>query len=109
VDEGIVKGLAHITGGGISDNTPRILPPGARARVMLGSWPVLPVYDVIQKEGRVEEGEMYRVFNMGIGMIAVVAPPDALRLETHLDNLGEKHYRIGEIVKGQPGVEYARA
>jgi len=109
VDEGIVKGLAHITGGGITDNLPRILPPGARARVTLGSWPVLPVYDVIQREGRVEEGEMYRVFNMGIGMIAVVGPADAERLEKHLDGTGEAHYRIGAIVKGQPGVEYEDA
>ena len=106
VDEGIVKGLAHITGGGITDNLPRILPRGARARVTPGSWPVLPVFDVIQREGRVEEGEMYRVFNMGIGMIAVVAPEDAARLEKHLDAMNEAHYRIGTIVKGKPGVEY---
>jgi phosphoribosylformylglycinamidine cyclo-ligase len=109
VDEGIVKGLAHITGGGITDNLPRILPEGTRARITPGSWPVLPVYDVIQREGRVEEGEMYRVFNMGIGMIAVVAPEGAARLRKHLDGMKEAHYTIGTIVKGKPGVEYDEA
>jgi len=64
------------------------------------------VFDVIQREGRVEAGEMYRVFNMGIGMIAVVAPEDAARLEKHLDAMNEAHHRIGTIVKGKPGVEY---
>ena len=109
VDDGIVKGLAHITRGGITDNLPRILTARSRARVVLGSWPVLPIYHIIQREGRVEEGEMYRVFNMGIGMIAVVAPGDVTKLEEHLDASGEKHYRIGTIVKGKPGVEYEEA
>ena len=106
VDEGRVKGLAHITGGGLTDNVPRILPPGTRARIERGSWPVLPIFGLMQREGEVEEGEMFRVFNMGIGMVVVCSPKEASAIESHLDGLGEKHYRIGAIVKGEPGVEY---
>ena len=106
VEEGRVKGLAHITGGGLTDNLPRILPAGARARIERGTWPVLSLFDLIQREGRVEQGEMFRVFNMGIGMVAVAAPAEASTIERHLDGLGEAHYRIGAIVKGEPGVEY---
>jgi phosphoribosylformylglycinamidine cyclo-ligase len=105
-DEGAIKGLAHITGGGLTDNLPRILPPGSRARIARGSWPVLPIYEVIQQQGDVEEGEMYRVFNMGIGMVAVASPAQAALIERHLDGMKEAHYRIGAIVAGDPGVEY---
>ncbi len=107
VARGIVKGLAHITGGGLTDNIPRILPEGTRARIERGSWPVLPVFELIQREGQVEEGEMFRVFNMGIGMVAVVSKENAGALEAHLDGLGERHHRIGTIVAGAQGVEYA--
>jgi phosphoribosylformylglycinamidine cyclo-ligase len=107
VDRGLVKGLAHITGGGLTDNLPRILPAGTRARITRGTWPVLPVFDVIQSRGEVEEGEMFRVFNMGIGMVAVVAAKQAEAVEERLDAAKEAHYRIGAIVAGQPGVEYA--
>ena len=79
IDEGRVKGLAHITGGGLTDNVPRILPAGARARIERGAWPVLPVFEVIQREGQVEEGEMFRVFNMGIGMVVVASKDQAAR------------------------------
>jgi phosphoribosylformylglycinamidine cyclo-ligase len=106
VGDGLVKGLAHITGGGLTDNVPRILPEGTRARIRRGSWPVLPIFELLQREGQVEEGEMYRVFNMGVGMVAVAAPGSAAAIEKHLDGIGESHYRIGEIVKGDCGVEY---
>jgi phosphoribosylformylglycinamidine cyclo-ligase len=106
VDEGRVKGLAHITGGGLTDNLPRILPAGSRARIARGTWPVLPIFELIRREGQVEEGEMFRVFNMGIGMVVAASPDEARAIEEHLDGIGEAHYRIGAIVEGEPGVEY---
>ena len=76
LERGWLKGLVHITGGGITDNTPRILPAGARAEVQLGSWPVLPIYDLIAKRGNVPPDDMMRTFNMGLGMLLIVSPRD---------------------------------
>ena len=73
LDSGVLRGMAHITGGGITDNLPRVLPAGSGALVRRGSWPVTPVFKFIQRQGAVDDTEMYRTFNMGIGMIAVVA------------------------------------
>ena len=69
-----VKGLAHITGGGFTDNIPRTLPPGTAVRIKTGSWAVLPIFDLIQEMGNIEQAEMYRVFNMGIGMTVFADP-----------------------------------
>jgi len=107
IDAGWVKGLAHITGGGLTDNLPRILPQGTAARIERGSWPIPPLFDYMQREGNVEQHEMFRTFNMGIGIVAVVAAADAARLEAHLETLGETGYRIGEIVEGDGTVIYA--
>ena len=71
-DAGLLKGAAHITGGGITDNTPRILPKGLGVRIDLGSWPVLPIFEVLRKIGRIPEQDWRRTFNLGIGMIVVV-------------------------------------
>ncbi|MBI3160110.1 MAG: phosphoribosylamine--glycine ligase [Chloroflexi bacterium] len=92
-----IKGLAHITGGGFPDNLPRILPDGLTARVDLGAWEVPPIFRLIQRLGCVAETEMYRVFNMGIGMVAVVAQEHVTRL---LGDLGEG-IAIGEVVPGK--------
>ena len=69
-DAGLLKGAAHITGGGITDNTPRILPSGLGVRISLGSWPVLPVFELLRKLGRIPEQDWRRTFNLGIGMIS---------------------------------------
>jgi len=106
VNEGWLKGLAHITGGGIPDNLPRILPAGTAARIKRESWPVLPVFSWMQRVGRVEPQEMDRTFNMGIGMVAVVDPENTRRVEDHLDTEGEGHHRIGTIEAGDGGVLY---
>jgi phosphoribosylformylglycinamidine cyclo-ligase len=96
IDNGWIKALAHITGGGITDNLPRSLPEGCDAAIRLDSWPVPPVFKLIKKAGRIEESEMLRVFNNGIGMIAVASAEDASRLGEHL---GEGNwFPIGEIV-----------
>jgi phosphoribosylformylglycinamidine cyclo-ligase len=97
---GAIYGMAHITGGGFTDNIPRILPRGLSARVDLGSWPVLPVFRWLQREGRVADDEMHRTFNMGIGMVLVVPLHREGEVTRHLAARGETHYRIGEIVAG---------
>ncbi len=107
IRRGLIEGLAHITGGGITDNLPRILPEGTAARIEKGTWPVLPVFDFLMREGRVSESEMFRAFNMGIGMIAAVRPEHCAEVESHLDDCAERHYRIGSIVPGNRAVLYA--
>lgn len=92
-----VKGLIHITGGGFYDNIPRIIPQACRAVISRGSWPVPPIFDVIKKLGNVEEREMFRVFNMGIGMMIIVSEKEYPAVFEHLEILGEKAYPIGFI------------
>jgi phosphoribosylformylglycinamidine cyclo-ligase len=106
VAEGRVRGLAHVTGGGLTDNLPRILPPGTAARIDRAAWTVPPVFRYLQDRGAVDEEEMFRTFNMGIGMVAVVAADEAARFESDLDGLGEAHRRIGEVVEGEGKVIY---
>jgi phosphoribosylformylglycinamidine cyclo-ligase len=100
-------GLAHITGGGITGNLPRILPKTVSAQVELGSWPVLPIFEHLQQLGNVEQEEMLRTFNMGIGLIAVVPAERFKRCKSMLDRSGEKCFVIGRIVKGDRKVIYA--
>jgi phosphoribosylformylglycinamidine cyclo-ligase len=92
-----IHGLVHITGGGFIDNIPRILPSGCAAYINKGSWPVLPVFSYLQKMGGVSETEMYRTFNMGIGMMAVVPENDVEDLLHQFQAHGEHPYLIGEI------------
>ncbi len=101
-----IRGMAHITGGGITENTPRILPKGAQAVVRKGSWPVPPVFKLIQKKAAVDDAEMYRAFNMGIGMVLAVPKNQADKVLRKAEKLGEKAYVIGEAVKGKPAVKY---
>jgi phosphoribosylformylglycinamidine cyclo-ligase len=105
---GLLKGIAHITGGGITDNTPRILPKGARAEVKLGSWPVLPIYDLIAKHGNVPHDDMMRTFNMGLGMLLVVAERNLEKVMADLKRRREKFYDVGRIISGKPSVKYVR-
>ena len=100
-----IKGLAHITGGGLSANVARILPDGTAAHIRNGTWDIPPIFPFLQGKGDVEESEMYSVFNMGIGMVVIVAT-DAV--ETALESLnasGESTYRMGEVVAGEKGVQ----
>jgi len=97
-----VKGIAHITGGGLTENLPRILPKGCRARVHRGAWPVPPIFQVLRKMGKVNEEELYRVFNMGIGLALVVSANHVEKLTARAAELGDRGYRIGEIVAGGP-------
>lgn len=99
-----VKGLAHITGGGFVENVPRILGAEARAVIERNSWPVPQIFQIIQSDGMIPDEEMYKVFNMGIGMIAITASEDAQGLVDHLVEAGERAWIIGEITKGARGV-----
>jgi phosphoribosylformylglycinamidine cyclo-ligase len=105
--ERLVKGLAHITGGGITENLPRILPDVCAARIDRHAWRVPPIFRVLQSRGTIDEDEMFRAFNMGIGMIVVCARRDADAVLDRLAAAGEPQaVAIGSIVAGSPGVTY---
>lgn len=96
---GLLNGAAHITGGGITDNTPRVMPLGTVAKVNTGSWPVLPVFELLREIGHVEPLEMMRTFNMGVGMILIVPGAEAAKAQRLLEKAGETPYVIGSIEK----------
>jgi len=98
--------MAHITGGGITGNLPRILPKSTAAQVEIGSWPVLPIFEHMRTVGQVSQEEMMRTFNMGIGLIAVIPAAKFARAKTVLDRAEEKFHVIGRIVKGDRRVQY---
>ncbi len=101
-----IRGMAHITGGGITENTPRMLPKGTQALIRKGAWDIHPIFTLIKKKAGVDDHEMYRDFNMGIGMILAVPRKQAEAVMKKAVKLGEKAYLIGEIVKGKQGVRY---
>lgn len=102
----LVTGMAHITGGGITENLPRIMPKNVAAAIQLGSWPVLPIFDHLQLLGNVPQEEMFRTFNMGIGLICVVPADKYTRAKSMLDRANEPHAVIGKIIKGDRRVLY---
>ena len=106
ISEGWCRGLAHITGGGLTDNLPRILPDGLMAEIHRDSWTVPPLFRWMQETGGVAEDEMFRTFNMGIGMVVVCDPDQAVLLECRLDRFDQPYTRIGQVVEGDEGVRY---
>jgi phosphoribosylformylglycinamidine cyclo-ligase len=102
-----LKGMAHITGGGITENLPRILPPGTAATIHKSAWPGLPVFDYLGSRGNIDEGEMFRTFNMGIGMILVVSAENSRAVRESFALRNEPCYEIGSIVAGDGKVHYA--
>ena len=98
-----VMGIAHITGGGMVENIPRILPDGCGIEIQKGSWPILPVFDVMQSLGEVDEDEMFRTFNMGIGMVFIVDDKKVRIVKDVLKDLTEV-YEIGSIIHGNKNV-----
>lgn len=101
-----VKAMAHITGGGVTENLPRVLPSGRRARIARAAWPVPPVFAAIERAAAVDDAEMRRTFNMGLGFLLVVGPDDVAAATRRLQGAGERVFEVGEIVPGAPGVEY---
>lgn len=106
VDEGAIHALAHITGGGLTDNVPRVLPDSLDARIKLGSWPVLPIFRLMYEKGGVDRDEMLRVFNMGVGMVIIAGPDKVDGIARHFGRIGQKFYFIGNVVKGSGRVQY---
>jgi phosphoribosylformylglycinamidine cyclo-ligase len=101
LERGKISALAHITGGGFPGNIPRVLPKGLGALVRTGSWTPPPLFQLIEKGGQVPREEMYRTFNMGIGMVAVVSPADLHEVEHSLERRGERSLLIGTVTAGE--------
>jgi phosphoribosylformylglycinamidine cyclo-ligase len=100
-----IKGMAHITGGGIAGNLIRILPEGSKALIDVKTWKPHSIFDFIQRTGNIDPEEMFKVFNMGMGWIMVISHKEAPRIEKKLSRLKEKVYRIGEIISGRKEVK----
>jgi len=100
IERGRIRALAHITGGGFEGNIPRVLPDGLQARIRRGAWEVPPLFRLIQAGGRVSDPEMFRTFNMGIGMAVVVAPDHLHEVEHSLERRGFKSFLIGSVARG---------
>jgi phosphoribosylformylglycinamidine cyclo-ligase len=104
-----VRGMAHITGGGITENIPRMLPKGTQALIRRKSWEPPAIFKLIRKKAGVDEAEMYRAFNMGLGMVLAVPKNQLDKVIKKAEKLGEKAFPIGEVIKGKPGVKYEDA
>jgi phosphoribosylformylglycinamidine cyclo-ligase len=105
VEAGLVKGIAHITGGGLPGNVSRILPEGTGLALRRGAWEIPPIFNVIQREGGVAEDEMFRTFNMGVGLVLIVEADRAGDVERAVEGAGERCWRIGEVMRGAAAFE----
>ncbi|HVJ49462.1 phosphoribosylformylglycinamidine cyclo-ligase [Desulfitobacterium sp.] len=106
IAKGQILGMAHITGGGLTENIPRVLPDGLGLRISTSSWEVPALFTLLQRLGGIEAAEMYRTFNMGIGFVLIIHPNEVKSVQDQLQSLGETCYVIGEVTRGK-GVEYA--
>lgn len=104
-----VKGMAHITGGGFIENIPRVLPEGVNADIQYGSWPILPIFELMQKKGEITNRDMFTTFNMGIGLVIVVPAEQVEEAVRVAESLGEKAYTIGKITEGSRIVTFTGA
>lgn len=100
-----INGICHVTGGGFIENIPRMVPEGLRAKINKGSWPVLPIFNLLQNTGNIEETDMFNTFNMGIGMVLAVDSSIVQEVTAYLNKEFIQAYIIGELVKGEAGVE----
>lgn len=103
-----LKGIAHITGGGFIENIPRTIPQGLKAKIELGSWDVLPIFELMKDLGKIDEQVLYNTFNMGIGLVMVAGKAEANGIIASLRSMGEKAYIIGDIVSGEGGIELCK-
>jgi phosphoribosylformylglycinamidine cyclo-ligase len=109
VSKGLIKGMAHITGGGFIDNIPRVLPEKHSAEIVKGSWPIPNIFRYLQAVGQIDFQEMFRTFNMGIGMVVIISPDKYEVFIREMKKVREKIFLIGEIVKGPRKVRFKRA
>ncbi len=100
-----IKGICNITGGGFIENIPRMVPEGLRVKINLGSWPISPIFTLLQETGDISVGSIYNTFNMGIGMVLVVDSAISTNVIAFMESMGEKAYNIGEIIRGEAGVD----
>lgn len=100
-----IKGISHITGGGFIENIPRMIPEGLRVKINKGSWPVLPIFELLRQLGDMKDRDIYNTFNMGIGMVMAMDSETAKNVINYLETKGEKAYIIGELVNGEAGVD----
>lgn len=100
-----IKGMAHITGGGFIENIPRMIPEGLQVKIKRGTWPVPPIFNMLQELGKIQERDIYNTFNMGIGMVLAVDAAIAEELTRYLNKEANQAYIIGEIIQGEAGVE----
>jgi len=101
-----IKGISHITGGGISDNLPRILPKGIQAEIDTGQWSLPPIFQLLQEKGQISQEEMFATFNMGIGMVLVISPSELGATLSCLEDLKQPAFVIGKVMAGDLGVSY---
>jgi phosphoribosylformylglycinamidine cyclo-ligase len=109
LDKVAIKGMAHITGGGFLENIPRVLPDGVNVEIEYGSWPILPIFELLQREGGISNNDMFRTFNMGIGMVLVVSAEDAEKAVQLAEAQGEKVYSLGKVTEGNRVVTFRGA
>jgi len=102
-----VNGMVHVTGGGFTENIPRVLPEGLGADIAMGSWEMNPLFPLIQEKGNIDEAEMFKTFNMGIGFILAVDPSEADAMMKTIEKMGEKAYKIGTVTTGE-GIRYIK-
>lgn len=100
-----IKGIAHITGGGFIENIPRMIPEGLKVVIENGTWPILPIFNILKESGGLDDRQAFNTFNMGIGMVLAVDENIADDVINELSNMGEKSYKIGKIIEGEAGVE----
>lgn len=101
-----IKGLSHITGGGFLENIPRVLPQGVNAEIEYGSWPIHPIFSMLQREGDISNQDLFRTFNMGIGMVVIVSTEQADEAIRIAKEQGEEIYTLGKITKGEQRVTF---
>ncbi len=106
LDGGAIKGLVHITGGGLTENIPRILPATTGVEIRKASWPELPIFKLLEQIGNVPESEMYRTFNMGVGMVIICSSSDVASIETHIQSRNDRCYEIGRVISGAQEVVF---
>ncbi|HUJ12949.1 MAG TPA: phosphoribosylformylglycinamidine cyclo-ligase [Thermoanaerobaculia bacterium] len=106
VNDRSLHALAHITGGGLTDNVPRVLPESLDAKIKLGSWPVPALFRFLFEKGHIDRDEMLRVFNMGIGMVLIVAPDQVDRVSKHFTQIAQPFFFVGNVVRGSRRVVY---
>jgi phosphoribosylformylglycinamidine cyclo-ligase len=99
-----INGLANITGGGVLENLPRVMPANTRANLERGSWPTPPIFGLLQRLGKIDRAEMDRTFNNGLGMVAIVPAREAGRVIAHLQRRQYAAYVVGEVTRGKRGV-----